>query len=75
MLQHPHYTFYDVASNANIAVRTFGVSSRRVGLVVVFVVGAKGVRVVTVYPVREVRREIGRKVNSGRWILSSGGQD
>jgi hypothetical protein len=66
VLENPDQRFYDVATNANIAVRQ--IAQDRLSLVVVFTVSSTGLRVVTVYPVKDIERETGRKVNSGRWI-------
>ncbi len=44
----------------------------RVWLVAVFTVAKEGVHVVTVYPVKDVGKEVGRKANSGRWIMLEG---
>ena len=69
VLEKPDQKFYDVVSNANIALKVVSLPGGRVGLVVVFTVGGEGTRVVTVYPVKDVHGEIRRKVNSGRWIV------
>ncbi len=69
VLERPHHKFYDVASNANIAIKEVGLQTGRVWLVVVFIVTKKGTRIVTVYPVKDLQSEMRRKVNSGRWIV------
>ena len=72
VLEKPGRKFYDVASNANIALKEVGLLGGRVGLVVVFTVSREGTSVVTVYPVKNIHGEIRRKVNSGRWIVLRG---
>ncbi len=69
VLEKPDWKFYDVGSNANIALKEVSLPGGRAGLLVVFTVSKEGTRVVTLYPVRDVVGEIRRKVNSGRWIV------
>ncbi len=72
VLDEPDRRFFDVDSNANIAVREFDLAEGRMGLVAVFVLDRDGFRVVTVYPLKDVAGEIRRKVNSGRWVSHRG---
>ena len=66
VLENPDQRYYDVATNANVAVGQ--AAKNRSFLMVVFTVSRAGLRIVTVYPVKDIERETGRKVNSGRWI-------
>ena len=68
VLRNPEYKFYDVACAANVSIAVVSLDSEKVGLVVAFVVDKDGIRVITVYPVRDFRGEMRRKVNSGRWV-------
>ncbi len=71
-MEKPEKRFYDVDSSANVALKPVVLQKVRVWLVVVFTVAKEGVHVVTVYPVEDVGKEVGRKVNSGRWIMLEG---
>jgi len=67
-LEDPDYRFYDVATNANVAVKEIVGPGEKIGLVVVFTVTREGFRIVTVFPVKDLSGEIRRKVNSRRWL-------
>jgi len=74
VLESPRLRFYDASSRAEVVVGESHLYGLKIHLVVVFRRRGEELHIVTVYPVREVEREVERKVKSGRWIRIGWGQ-
>jgi len=68
VLQNPRAVFYDTTSLAQVAVRQVYLHGVSVDLVVIFRRRDGAYHIVTAYPVKDVRSEAERKVNSARWV-------
>jgi len=68
VLQNPREVFYDATSLAQVAIRQVDLHGIGVDLVVIFRRRDGAYHIVTAYPVKDVRGEVERKVNSGRWV-------
>jgi len=67
VLQNPRSAFIDTTSLAQVAIQQVDLHGVGVDLVVIFRRDG-AYHIVTAYPVKDVRSEVQRKVNSGRWV-------
>jgi len=67
VLEKPDLLFYDIMSKTIIAVAKVKFSDIETNLVVVFTKDGENIKIVTVYPCKDIDKEIRRKEGS-RWV-------
>ena len=71
VLDDPEWRFYDTLRGSKVAAKSVKMSDRQIVLAVVYVARGDEYHVITVYPSKTFDQEAGRKVKSGRWVISS----
>ncbi|MBS7606910.1 hypothetical protein KEJ14_03605 [Candidatus Bathyarchaeota archaeon] len=68
VFENPIFRFYDVSSRAEVTIGESILYDLKIFLVVIFRRKDDCLHIITIYPIRNVREEVERKVKSGRWI-------
>ncbi len=67
VLESPNFIFYDLISKAMIAIAKVEIAGTSTNLIVPYVKENDILKVVTIYPCRDINREIKRKEGT-RWV-------
>lgn len=67
VLRKPEFLFYDIMNKTIIGISRVNLEDLETNLVVVFTKESDYIKVVTVYPCRDIKREISKKEGS-RWV-------
>jgi len=67
VLTEPNFIFYDLLAKTMIAIAEVKIANTSTNLVVPYVKENNKIKVITVYPCKDINREIGRK-EGVRWV-------
>lgn len=63
----PDFLYYDLASRTMVAIRKVKIGGAETNLVVPFIKQGNSVKIVTVYPCRDIEKEL-KKKEGARWV-------
>ena len=68
VLNSPEHIYFDVVTRLYVAIRKVEFHDEKIPLVVIYRTEDDSYYIATVYPCKEFKEEVDRKVKKGRWI-------